>query len=197
MKAVARARPFWRRRLLGPFLALLGLNVAVFLVYTLPRRLQERNVASRIDALKAEVERERATATALEHWTGALRSNTADQERFYGERVGTRAQLVPLLREIEHGARKLGLNTKQGASYQAQEVKGYPLVRFSINMPLTGTYEQLASFLERLERSPQFLIVDQIQLNERRGEGGASADLSVALSAYFRKEKEAGGSHGL
>jgi len=57
-------KPFWRRRLLVPFLVLLGLNIAVFLAYTLPRRLQEKNIASRVVVLREDVERELAKELA-------------------------------------------------------------------------------------------------------------------------------------
>ena len=57
--STAVLRPAGRRRLLVPVLVLLGLNVAVFAAYTLPRTLQVRRATSRTVQARAEVEKER------------------------------------------------------------------------------------------------------------------------------------------
>lgn len=190
MTAAPRMRPFWRRWLLIPSLALMGLNLVLLLAYTLPRTLQERSIESRREALRAELERERRLAADAERRAETLRSNARDADRFLREVVGTRgARLVPAVQEIEAAANELGLRTRQW-TYQPQEVKEAGLIRFGVTMPLAGSYQQLVSFLDRLERSPQFLTVDQVQLTERRGEGGAS--LSLVFSAYFRAESGGG-----
>lgn len=184
-------RPFWRRRLLVPFLVLLGANLVVFLGYTLPRALRDRSAAARLSTLREEVGRQRALAQGLERRAETVRRNADDTQRFYGEVLGTReARLVPLLREIEKTARDLGLGAGQ-AGYDPSPVRDAPLVRFVITMPVSGSYQQLVSFLDRLERSPQFLIVDSVALREKQGEA-AEADLSVALSTYFRSEQGGG-----
>ncbi len=180
----ARQRPFWRRRLLVPALALLGLNAAVFLAYTLPQLLEKRTITARIDALRGDVERERALVATLTQRDATLRQNSEDARKFYGEVVGRREErLVPLLQGIEKTAKGLGLQTGHIA-YQPKELKEAPLVQFGITMPISGTYQQLVQFLDRLERSKQFVTVDQVSLRERQGTG---ADLSVAMSAYFRE----------
>ena len=50
-------RPLWAR-MRAPLLWLLGLNVVVFGVYTLPRVLQERSLAAQAATLRRAVERE-------------------------------------------------------------------------------------------------------------------------------------------
>jgi Tfp pilus assembly protein PilO len=191
MKGPIRSRqPIWRQRLLLPAIVLLGLNAAVFLVYTLPNVLRERTITSRIGALRTEVERQRGLAASLEKRAETLRQNAEDTKRFYGEVVGTRsARLVPMLREIEKIARSQGLQTGH-AGYSPKELKDTPLVRFGITMPISGSYDKLVSFLEGIERSKQFLIVDSMTLRERLGEG---VDLNVEMSAYFHAGDEGAG----
>ena len=183
-------KPFWRRRLVIPFLVLLGLNLAVFLAYTLPRRMQEKNIASRVVVLREEVERERRTTAELRRRAETLQSNNRDVSRFYREIVGgRRIGLLPVLEELEGVAGKLGLQSARRA-YAPKEVKGVAgLSRFQVTMPVTGNYRQLGAFLAALERSPHFLTVDKVAIRQKEGN---VADLAIVVSAYFRGEE---GSH--
>jgi hypothetical protein len=170
-------------------MVLLGLNLVVFGVYTLPRTLQERSIATRAGLLREEIQGERLRAEQVRKRGEVLDANAKDTDRFYREIVGRRNErLVPLLKEIEGTAQSLGLGTRQ-SSFNRESVRDTRLVRFVITMPLSGTYRQLVSFLDRLERSRQFLIVEQLQLHERQGKG---ADLSVVLSTYFRDDDGSG-----
>jgi Tfp pilus assembly protein PilO len=183
-------KPFWRRRLLVPFLVLAGLNAAVFLAYTLPRRLQEKNISQRAVVLREEVERERRAVAGLRRRAETLESNNRDLARFYREVVGgRRIGLLPVLEELEGLAGKFGLQSPRRA-YAPKEVTGVAgLSRFTITMPVTGTYRQLGAFLGALEQSPHFLTVDQVKLRQKEG---SMADLAIVVSAYFRGEEGAG-----
>jgi hypothetical protein len=55
-----------------------------------------------------------------------------------------------------------------------------------MTIPVAGSYEQLVSFIERLEGSPHFVVVDRLQLRE--GREGRPDELDVGLTAYFRAE---------
>lgn len=185
--SVPDLRPFWRRRLVKPLLWLLGLNGALFAVYTFPRLLQERTLAARVVTLRAEVERERATTGALRSRSDTVRSNARDLQRFYADLVGSKTgTLLPLLKEISGAAHSLGLTVGR-AAYNPEEVKDAPLVRFVITMPIQGQYRQVVSLLDRLERSRHFVTVDQVQIRETQGSEGTG--LNVEMSAYFRAEE--------
>jgi Tfp pilus assembly protein PilO len=178
-------RPFWRRRLLAPALVLLGLNAALLVTYTLPRVWQAQRVAARRQTLQAELERERAVLEAQKAKGAAIRENERDAERFLKELVGSKEEtLLPLLRRIEKTASELGLEATR-MSYSSEELSGAPLVQFVITLPLSGTYRELVSFLDRLERMPQFVTVDKLGI---RGtpDGQGPTDLDLMLSAYFR-----------
>ena len=179
-------KPFWRRRLLVPFLVLAGLNLAVFLAYTLPRSLREKNIASRVVVLREDVERERRATADMRRRAETLDSNHRDLTRFYREIVGgRRAGLLPILQELESTATSLGLESPR-RSYAPKEVKGVAgLSRFEITMPVTGTYRQLGSYLAALEKSRYFLTVDKVMLRQKEG---SVADLAIVVSAYFRGE---------
>jgi Tfp pilus assembly protein PilO len=162
-------------------LALLGLNVAVFAVYTLPRTLQVRRATSRAAQAREDVEEAKKEVAELRGRADALKANAADAERFYGD-VDARADLLPVLEDVERMAREPGLKPG-GRSFAPGDVLDPRLTRIKVNLPLEGSYDQLVAFLQRVERSKHFLTVDRIALS---GKGEGSANLQVELSAYFR-----------
>lgn len=168
-------------RLVRPALYLVALNAALFLAFTLPRTLQERSLASRLETLRAEAGRERGQIAALRQRAETIRLNQQDASRFLREIVRSRrATLLPALAEIHKAADAEGLEL--GAeSYARSEVKDTPLVRVRVTLPVKGGYAQLVGFLGRLERAKAFVVVDSVGLRE--GENGASLD--VGLSMYF------------
>jgi Tfp pilus assembly protein PilO len=176
--------PRWRQRAWIAVGALAALNGVVFFVYTLPRDMEERSLAERAASLRAEVEGERSTVARLRRRTDALQANAADAERFY-RGLGSRSSLLAVVEELQRVPREMRLRVTH-RSYEPEQVKGLPLTRYSITMPVAGTYRQLTAFLDRVERSPHFLTVDQVSLR-KRGSGG-EADLDVVLSAYVRSE---------
>ena len=173
----------WRDRLRVPLFALVALNLGVYLAYTMPRSLQARSAAERASVLRAELEKDRLVAAALRDRADALKTNRVDVDRFYA-RLGPKGTLAQVRAEITTLARELGLKVG-GLSYNPEGVKGGEgVAQLKMRMNVSGTYHELAAFLDRLERSSYFVTVDQIQIG-KRGEGG-EAGLDIELSAFYR-----------
>ncbi len=179
--------PFWRRRLLPVFLALLGVNVLALVVWTGPRYWMQKNAARRAEAARAEVGRQRQVSGALRERAEAIRENAADAERFQRLAGAEKADLLPALKAIEDLARSPGL--RPGArAFQREEVTDAPVERVAVTLPLEGSYEQLVGFLREVEASPRFLTVDRVSM---RAENEGGARLQVELSTYLRKAGDA------
>jgi len=179
----------WRDRLRAPLLALVILNLGVYAAYTLPTSLREKSASVRAQVLREEVARDRRVSAALRARSEAMQSNRTDVDRFYA-RLGPKAALSSVRQEIAALARELGLKVG-GLTYSPEEVKGGEGVsQFQMRMGVSGTYRQLAAFLDRMERSQYFVTVDQIQLRKRAAAG--EADLDIALSAFYRIPSESG-----
>jgi Tfp pilus assembly protein PilO len=175
-------KPFWRRRLLVPALVLLVLNAGAYFAYTLPRAAQERDIATRAVVLREEVAQERARVEGLRLRARTIEDNTTDVTRFY-QALGRKDSLLEIQEDIVGIARQLGL-TLGHRSYKNEALKNSgSLARFRITMPISGSYRQVVSFLQRIETLPHFVTVDSISLREDSGAG--STNLNVALSVYF------------
>jgi len=176
--------PRWRRLALIALAVGATLNAAVYFAFTLPRTLGEQRLAERQKLLQDEIERLRLAVSYQRRQADTIRANTTDVQRFYATTVGGRAvSLVPVLRAIEGMAREGGMRPG-AASYKAQDVKGLPLDRFVITMPVSGTYRQLVAFVQRLEQSQYFLTLDEVRFSGQAE--GDRAELAMVLSCYFR-----------
>jgi Tfp pilus assembly protein PilO len=176
-------KPFWRRRLLVPALVLLALNAGTFFAYTLPRGARERTITARALVLRDEVAQERSRVEGVRERARTIEANKADVGRFY-QALGRKDSLLRIQEDIVAVARQLGL-TLGSRAYSNEAVKGSEsLARFKITMPISGSYRQVASFLQRIEALPHFVTVDSISLREDSG-AGRSTSLSVVLSVYF------------
>jgi hypothetical protein len=175
-----------RRMLFRCGLVLLGVNVVVFLAFTLPRLLAERSLASRARLLEQEVARERTLLETEKRREQIAVANAQDVQRLYKTVLApSRRGLVPTLEGLDRFAKEAGLNWHQ-ETYRPTPVKGTPLVRMEITVPFSGLYSQIIDFLTKIERARLFFVVDQIQLRSRPDEAG---DLSIELSAYFFGEE--------
>ncbi len=182
-------RPFWRRRLLVPALALLALNAVVFAAYTRPRAARERDIAAYAVVLRAQVAEERARVARVRERARTIVANTADVTRFY-EAVGTKESVIRVQDDVVGLGRQLGL-VMGSRSYANDIVKGSRgLARFRITMPVSGTYRQVATFLRRIEEMRHFVTVESIALSEEAGAAGRSTNLNVVLAVYFQDEEE-------
>ena len=173
----------WRDRLKVPLLVLLLLNVGVYVAFTMPRSMRERSAAARAAVLREEIERDRRATAALRGRSDTMRSNREDVDRFY-QRLGPKGTLAQVRAEIRTLASDLGLRVG-GLSYTPEGVKGGEgVAQLHMRMSVSGTYRELAAFLDRLERSSHFVTVDQIQLRKR--ETGSEGGLDIALSSFYR-----------
>jgi Tfp pilus assembly protein PilO len=161
----------------------MGANLLAYLAFTLPRSLQRRNLGQRLALAKEEVQRERDRREALKARYDLVTANTRDTTEFYQRRVSARgSSMVPILREIEALAKERGLQVGN-QSFRIEAVKGAPLDQFQVDMPVRGTYREIVSFVQDLERSNQFITLDEVTV---RGQQAGEAELKMVLSCYFR-----------
>jgi Tfp pilus assembly protein PilO len=178
-------KPRWRV-LVTPLLALLALNAAVLVTWTVPRFIQQRSLAARAATLDQELALERTRVAEQRARAALLEANGRDEKRFLQQVVpARRSALVPLLYDLTTLAREHGL-TPRSQTYARTTVKGAPLTAFNITMPVTGTYQQLVGFLQSVERSKHFVTIDSVGLSQAGSEG--SGNLAIAFTTYFHRE---------
>jgi hypothetical protein len=173
-------------------LVLAVLNAVVYAAFTRPAAVRQRAVASRVEALRSELAREEAAVAGLRRRAFALETNARDARRFYRVAVeGKKASLVPILRHVEAFAKEQGLSVGK-QTFTTTPLRDTGLERFSVSMPVSGSYRQFVALLGRLEQSSYFLTLDDVRLGG--GDmGGGRIRLDLTLSCYFRESAPPGG----
>ncbi len=171
--------------ILGIILAWLGLNLAFTFLVNLPRsgeasRLTEESarMAELITTRQKDIERLRVERTRVVDGSGKLQDFYTDVLATKGERM------IAFQKEIRDIAGKFHIDLKS-INYAAEAAPTKDkIARFGAAMPLTGSYEGLREFIETIEKSEQFIIINSVELSNSK-EGGVILGLSIALSTYF------------
>ncbi|MGQ0735487.1 MAG: type 4a pilus biogenesis protein PilO [Acidobacteriota bacterium] len=176
----------YRRALIPLAIALIG-NALMLAGVVLP--LSQRVTANEVRAERAA--REQAAAAGELQQAEAVKESKAraatDLESFYAK---TLPQDVAAARRMTHlqlqqKAREHGVQFRRGATSE-DELRDSTLNRLTVAMTLLGEYHDIRMLIDELERSADFMIIDNLVLTEG---SEANAPLSVALdvSTYFRR----------
>jgi Tfp pilus assembly protein PilO len=181
---VRRAAAEHRRVLLVLGLACVA-NVLAYAVFVHPLSQQVANVEQRDEAAEralsdARLEHARVSGTL----NGKARAST-ELATFYHEvlpRDLAGARRLTFLR-LAQLARDTNLQYER-ASYEPDTEDGSTLTRLQIEMVLLGAYADVRDFMYRLETSPEFVVIDNVQLDgDSTGDGLLVVTLD--LSTYY------------
>jgi len=174
------------RRIVLPLAIALGVNLIVYgaVVYPLSQRvanIEQRDRTAEAQLLAAQRDHAQATGTL----TGKDRA-AAELATFYkdvlpsnlaGARRLTHLRLAQLARES---------NLKfLNATFEPLEPRGRTLTQLKIQMALAGSYSDMRAFIHELESSPEFVVIDNIELGQ--GADGGPLGVTLHLSTYYRE----------
>jgi hypothetical protein len=172
------SRAAWTRPYALPFLALFAFNLLVFLAFTLPFSFIERGRAQDALALRTTIEAKRADINAIRAEADVIESNRKQAKTFYESMPTCAAARVQMNLDLYQIAKQLGMEWER-STMREEPMKGAPLVELETSMPLAGTYERVGTFLQKIEGSTSFLVVDRIGLHERPDNLGTNLDAHV------------------
>jgi hypothetical protein len=175
---------------LGIGAALLALNLVLY--FTAVSRLDR--FAKTVKAQVAE-NRTKLAALEAEDKSATAGVSTIKNDRQVVDDLANRIFLTKGQRLVEVQNLLLGLADSrrlqiEGMSYgygllpAAKAGWGRRYLRVDVSMPLSGTYGDLKAFMEDLEKSPQFLILEGFNLNAG-GQGAATIQGTFQISTYF------------
>jgi Tfp pilus assembly protein PilO len=174
------------RRLVTPLVILLIVNAIVYAAFVYPLAQRVANVEQRNDAAgraltaaQAEFAQANGTLTGKDRAATELATFYKDvlPSSLSGARRLTQLRLRQLARESD-----LTFDRDQ---YQEVEIRDSTLRRLGITMVLTGGYEDIRNFIHQLETSPEFVVIDNIELSSGADNEGAQV-VTLEMSTYFR-----------
>lgn len=186
--SVARRVLVEKRRVIWPIVALIVVNVGLFLlvVFPLSRKVaggetQAQAAAAALSAARQDYAAARATVTG---------KATADAElkKFYKDVLppdASGARRITYLK-IDQLASRSNLRLERRTYDQSQE-RGSELGKLTATVVLSGDYRDIRRFIYALETSPEFLVLENVALSQG-GERETGLNVTVQVATYYRAE---------
>ncbi len=158
-------------------LALFVINVVVFGYYQVAYAGQVDQMQSQVQAEETELRRVVGQREALDALVTRARAGRDGIDALYETSFSTEsARLTALIREVKGLAETAGLRRAESISYPAEDIEDYGLHKRSLVFTVQGSYDQLRRFVNLLELSETFVVLERINVN------GASPNLTVNLN---------------
>ncbi len=179
----------WRekRSLLIVLGVLLAINVAFFLTYRVryQQRIQALDVT--LDQANAALEAARSRKAAAEQTLTGYKSTTADIQRIYNEVWSTpQRRLTSMILEIRDLENRSRMVPRSTSFTQQVEKKEFGTRAMTMNFMVRGTYAQVRQFINLLELSQNFVVIDQIMLADPTDETQL-LNLNIQIKTLFHE----------
>ncbi|MCP3979539.1 MAG: hypothetical protein GY716_09445 [bacterium] len=143
------------------------------------RSLDETTSPERQALLEREHEVER-----FEQYLGGLQNAERDLQTLRNEVLSTRdARLVEVQLEVEDLCRDFSIDW-ESVTHSNAILPDEELDKLILVVPLEGGYTNLRKFLQAVESSEKFLLVEKVALAEGK-DGGVMLQLNITMSTYF------------
>lgn len=186
------SRPsIWRRRWVRwvPALVLAALNLGLLGFYFAYLAGSAGPRATRISRLTEEVARLTERQGALDVTLQRAETNRRRVGEMYAARLGSEAErLTKVISEVRKLARQAGIEPR-AVGYPKESLAEFGLVRQSMVFNVTGSYMALRQFVNLLELSEEFLILEEVRVVDA-GSGGQNVRLDLRVSTLFQRGDE-------
>jgi len=174
----------WIRAVGLVLVCLAALNLGFWLLFTRPRVRESERLSVGTDPQRRALLERRAEVEQQEQFLAQLQQAEADLKRLRSELLATRdTRMIGVQLEVDELCERFGIDWNS-VSIDNELLVGEELDRLVMTFPLEGGYANLRRFLQAVESSDEFLVVEQVALAEAH-DGGVMLELNVALATYF------------
>ncbi|HUF17861.1 MAG TPA: type 4a pilus biogenesis protein PilO [Thermoanaerobaculia bacterium] len=179
----------WREKkiLLIVLGVLLAINVAFFLTYRVRYQQRIQALDMTLDQANAALEAARSRKAAAEQTLTGYKSTTADIQRIYNEVWSTpQRRLTSMILEIRDLENRSRMVPRSTSFTQQVEKKEFGTRAMTMNFMVRGTYAQVRQFINLLELSQNFVVIDQITLADSTDETQL-LNLNIQIKTLFHE----------
>lgn len=163
---------------------LLLINVVVFAGITSRLANKQDRLATDQERLSAELAQKTQTLEQLTTAEARVADNASAVTEFWTDTVNTRVPgLTEAWEEIDRLANET--NVVKGRTGYDRDLLDVGLEQIRATMPVEGDYFDLVRFINRLERSPRFFLVEKVRLSQRESDD-APIRLDCSISFYLK-----------
>jgi len=183
----ARPTRFDVRESSGTILALLGAlllaNAVVSALVVRPKVARYRQLTDLSNPQVQVVKVREKEVAEKEAYRAALEKARDDMKRLAGDVLSTRQRrMVGVQLEIANLVRQFGIALDR-IQYENEQLDNGALERFAIVVPLAGGYSNLRKFIQAVESSENFLVIEKVTLGS--GKSADVVELNITLATYF------------
>lgn len=159
-------------------------NLLAFMLWIRPREKAfdslDADGRPRLETLK----RREGAVEAREVYLQALRDAETSLETLRSDVLATRdRRMIATQLEIARLAREFGVELER-IQYENDILSAEAIERFGMVVPLEGGYANLRRFIQAVEGSDRFFVVERVALAQGE-EGGSVLQLNITLATYF------------
>ena len=179
----------WRHKLWTwlPAFVLVILNLAFLSTYRFLLAGQAQLRVFRVERAEKELVSLEADQAALEDLVQRAQINRGRVDEFYSRWVATESErLTQVISEVKNLAQRAGVQSS-AFNYPEEDLEDYGLLRRSIVFSVSGGYNQLRQFVNLVELSDYFLMLEDVRLNES-GQGNSTIRVRLKISALFLRQ---------
>ncbi len=173
-----------RQKAFVRLLILLVVNGALFAAVTYRLANKQERLADEQERLRLELEQKKTEFEALSLEEARATANAKAVTDFWTDVVKTRVPgLTEAWEEIDRLTKES--NVIKGRTAYDRDLMDVGLEQIKATMPVEGTYFDLVRFINRLERSERFFLVEEVQLAQRETQG-STIRLDCSISFYLK-----------
>lgn len=164
--------------------ALLLVNAAVSVVVVRPRVAQYRQLTDESSPQLQIVKHREKEVLAKEAYVAALTKARDDMKHLAGDILSTRQRrMIGVQLEVAKLVKDYGIAFDRVAYDNSETLENGALERFAITLPLAGGYGSLRKFIQSVESSDNFLVIERVELGT--GRSSDVVELNITLATYF------------
>jgi Tfp pilus assembly protein PilO len=177
----------WRRFLAVwlPAVVLCVVSAAVFVWQTSESGGRRAQVRNQIDELEQEIARLERLQQEVVSDREAVAEIHRQFDHLYSETFGDLDQrLTRILRAVGTATREAGLRPST-FSYSAADNRATGFIRFGVRFSVDGEYEQIRQMLSALQSSPEFLVIEHLNLSGVEDPLSRELRISVSIATFL------------
>lgn len=170
-------------KILLVLVASLVANAAVSVMIVRPTVVRYRELTDLSNPQLHVVKAREKEIVDKEAYRAALEKARDDMKRLAGDVLSTRQRrMVGVQLEIAKLVREFGIALDR-IQYENGALDNGALERFAIVVPLSGGYSNLRKFIQAVESSDSFLVIERVDLGA--GKSSEVVELNITLATYF------------
>lgn len=145
-------------------------------------------LARQQEALRQQAASMQARLAKTKALVGKAQRARTEGDNFLAEyTTDRRTTFSTIAAELERTAKEAGIQAKP-TSFEMQPVDGSDtLFQLSINAGFEGSYTNLIKFVNLLDKSPRFLIIESLQAAPQQTNAGDQLNVAIKLDTFIRE----------